>query len=1709
MKGDIRKMTKIYDHGEVFAATLEYFGGDELATTVFVTKYALRDENDQLLERTPADMHRRLAKEFARIENKYPNPLSEQEIFDLLDNFRYVVPQGSPMSAMGNHAQVQSLSNCFAAGTMVHTVNRGPVPIEEVKIGDEVVTHLGRPRKVLQLHKNKTGSRQLYNLKAFRTPSFTVTDNHKILSLTKEQISWGMEKPTWNTVDKLRKGDYVAIPKWEGNDSIQSFDIASTPIPDDVGYTACVTDDEIELSITFEGGNGAHPTKRMRPLKRYWRIDEDFAFFVGLWLGDGCIFSTRTGDVKLAGITLTFHAKERKMAEWAMAYAERAFGLKSTLQDAERVDNSIQVRWNSPMLAYAFRHYFGQGFNKKRLHASFHSWPKCLVEKLIAGMLTADGTVTENGDVRLVLANKELVQDIYSLGRRCGMKLGLSKSERSSLSTEDVWRVDFPKRSRLLEHVRKVYADERVEKALLKEENGQFLLSSGGYDLVAIRNKQPCDEIHEFVYTIGVEEDHSYIVEGVIVENCFVISPPQDSYGSIARADEEILQIQKRRGGCGVDVSNIRPRTMKVANAARTSDGLGIFMERYSNTTREVAQGGRRGALMETSSVNHPDIETFVNIKQDKKKVTGANVSVRVTDEFMNAVEKDENFTLRWPVQATVEEAKCTKTIVARDLWKQMMHAAWASAEPGVLYWDTITRLSMADEFADKGYETVCTNPCFSGDTLIATADGRHAVSIKQLAEEGKDVDVYSVNTRDGIVSIKRGVNPRVTRENAKLVRVHLDDGTWLDTTPDHNFLTIDGEKIEAKDLKIGQSLPRFLKRLEPVKQGGNDYVRVSTNTRDSSKGKIFEHRLVAERAYPERWAELYNVEKQSGWVKGGLVVHHKDRDPQNNAPGNLEVMTWSDHTKLHAEQDNQGENNSRYIDVSNEEVEQHAIELTTMLGRRFSRKEWITYALDNQLPVHFGDFRVAALGTVVEMATRIAKELCYEHADVDPRLVRTLHDMEEQGYDARIDGHRVLVKKVCEHCSSEFEVDHHKRQFWYCSQPCALSKINSDKAFHEKRTAKTVETYAKRSVSLRNDQARVWSELKFNLQREPMLKEWEAECQAQGIARRLKTKFGFQSWKEISQAGQDYNHKVVRVEELPGEHTVYNLTVEDNHTVAIVTKMGDPTTKTLCDGVIVAQCSELPLSKYDSCRLLLLNLFSYVKDPYTANASFDHALFAEHVVKAQRLMDDLVDLELEAIDRILAKIASDPESEDEKSRELNLWKKVRKACNDGRRTGTGITALGDALAALGLTYGSRESITTTEDIYRMLALNAHASSVIMATERGSFPAWEPGRYKSNEFAKRLTEHSDQAINEAFTKYGRRNIALTTTAPAGSVSTLTRTTSGIEPAYLLHYKRRKKLVQSEIDRGAPVDFVDQTGDKWQEYDVYHHGLKMWMDVTGEKDIEKSPYHKATSADVDWVASVDLLAAAQKWTEHSISKTINLPSNTTEELVSEVYMRAWKLGIKGVTVYRDGSRDNVLSSVTEEKDKKEKKQTFEQTQAIKRPKQLECEIHRMSLKGEKYVVLVGMFEGNPYEVFVGASDKIELPKRFKTGFLTKNKRNKQGDTTYDLTISEDGEDLVFKDVANLFDNKLHGSFTRIVSLSMRHGVPVQFVCEQLVKSPDEDMQSFARVLSRVLKTYIKDGNKPASQKSCENCGSENLYYSEGCVTCASCSSSKCS
>ncbi len=733
------------------------------------------------------------------------------------------------------------------------------------------------------------------------------------------------------------------------------------------------------------------------------------------------------------------------------------------------------------------------------------------------------------------------------------------------------------------------------------------------------------------------------------LSNCFVIGNEgtSDSYGGIMKIDQEQVQLMKRRGGVGHDLSHIRPKGTPVLNSALTSTGVVPFMERYSNSTREVAQDGRRGALMLSISIKHPDSGKFIDAKLESGKVTGANVSVKLTDDFMKAVEEKTLFRQQYPIKS--DNPKFKKDIDAVQLWTKIIHNAWKSAEPGVLFWDTIIKESVPDCYADLGYETVSTNPC-----------------------------------------------------------------------------------------------------------------------------------------------------------------------------------------------------------------------------------------------------------------------------------------------------------------------------------------------------------------------------------------------------------------------------------------------------------------------------GEIPLCPYDSCRLLAINLFSYVNDPFTENADFDFELYKEHVGLAQRMMDDIIDLELEKIDAILSKINGDPEQEELKHVERNLWTNIRKKSEEGRRTGIGITAEGDMLAALGLRYGTEEATDFSVEVHKTLALETYKSSTYLAKERGAFEIYDSEREKNNPFILRMKE-ADPVMYNNMVKFGRRNIALLTIAPTGTTSLMTQTTSGIEPIFSTFYKRRRKV--NPNDKDIKVSFQDEVGDSWEEFNVFHHKFVDWLklnnydpdEVTrmGDDEIEsiiaKSPYYKATANDVDWIAKVRMQGAIQKWVDHSISVTINLPADAKEELVSELYLTAWKSGCKGATVYRDGSRNGVLIAGKSEI----------RPERPKRPKVLDCDVIRFNINEEKWVAFVGLKESKPYEIFTGIADEeiFPIPKSIIKGKIIKNK-DEDGNTRYDFQYTDKyGYKKTMGGLSHMFKPEFW-NYAKLISGVLRHEMPISDVVNliQSLRLDSESINNWKNGVERALKKYIPNGTK--AKGKCGECGSDNLVYEEGCLICKDCGSSKC-
>ncbi|KKP70061.1 ribonucleoside-diphosphate reductase, adenosylcobalamin-dependent [candidate division CPR3 bacterium GWF2_35_18] len=744
------------------------------------------------------------------------------------------------------------------------------------------------------------------------------------------------------------------------------------------------------------------------------------------------------------------------------------------------------------------------------------------------------------------------------------------------------------------------------------------------------------------------------------LSNCFVLGLQQkaDSYGGIMKVDEEQVQLMKRRGGVGHDLSHIRPKGSPVKNCALTATGIVPFMERYSNSTREVAQDGRRGALMLSVSIEHPDVENFIDAKMTPGKVTGANVSVRITDEFMDAVIKNKPFVQTFPIGSKNPTYK--NVIDAGKLWKKIIHNAWQSAEPGILFWDTIIKESVPDSYADLGFKTTSTNPC-----------------------------------------------------------------------------------------------------------------------------------------------------------------------------------------------------------------------------------------------------------------------------------------------------------------------------------------------------------------------------------------------------------------------------------------------------------------------------GEIPLCPYDSCRLIALNLYSYVKNPFTKNASFDFDLFKKHVSYTQRMMDDIIDLELEKIDVILDKVNSDPEPEEIKSVERNLWTNIKNKSIAGRRTGIGVTAEGDMLAALGYRYGTEEATKFSVKIHQTLAIETYRSSILLARERKPFPIFDFKREKDNPFIKRL-EKIDPSIIKQMKKYGRRNIALLTIAPTGSVSICTQTTSGIEPVFMVSYKRRRKI--NPNDKNVKIAFVDEVGDSWEEYNVFHPKFVIWLKLNNydpkkisllpEKElneiIKKSPYYKATANDVDWVAKVDMQGKIQKWVDHSISVTVNIPKETTEDLVDKIYQTAWKSGCKGVTIYREGSRAGVLISKETTQKQKSNGEEIVENEAPSRPKALEAEVVRFQNDYDKWIAVVGTLKGKPYEIFTGKADEFFIPPSIEKGWVIRN-INGDGKSRYDFEfVDKDGYKTITEGLSRSF-NKEFWNYAKLISGVLRHGMPLPHVLSLVsdLNLNSTSINTWKNGVQRAFKKFIPDGTKAVNGEVCFYCkAKDSLIYQEGCLVCKNCGQSKC-
>lgn len=993
--------------------------------------------------------------------------------------------------------------------------------------------------------------------------------------------------------------------------------------------------------------------------------------------------------------------------------------------------------------------------------------------------------------------------------------------------------------------------------------------------------------------------------------NCTVMRQIPDSMEGIMQVAKEAALTLKAGCGVGYDFSTIRPKGANVFGAGAATSGIISFMKIFDAVCSTVMSGGgRRGAQMACLDVSSPEIEDFITAKRQDGVLRYFNCSVLITDSFMKAVESNGNWDLWYwekdrkkkvdldskkikiikkndipynhssynffsfaadhnevmfgnATTETLFTKKVYKTVKANDIFDLMMKSTYDFAEPGFIL---IDRANAENNL--YFCETIrCTNPCFSGDTQIAVADGRNSVSIKQLAEEGKDVPVYSVDG-NGKVSIKWGRNPRITGYEQKLLRITLDDGSYLDTTPNHSFILRDGTKIEAKDLKYGDSLPRFTKSLEPVKTDSKDYYRIYCNTINPQEDKIFEHRLIAKFYYPEKWDNIYQLSQKNGFAKtGGLVVHHKDYDQLNNTSDNLEIMTFKDHSKLHVEIDQAGEKSGRYLGITNAQIKEQALVLTERLGRRFSRREWQKFAKSIKYPSQFSQFRVDEFGVVENMAKNCAAELGYEYNDVDTRILETYKNILELGYAASIKNNEIVIKKVCEGCGSNFNIIYRYREVSFCSKSCgSKNRVRKDAEYD-----KTREFYKTKAIETKEQQLKTYSHLKFTLNREPFLKEWKQECKSNSVPCRIdKTMVnGFKSFEEVKEAGNKYNHKVSKVEELQGKHTVYNITVDENHTVGIITGTTEKRGNLSYSGVYVAQCGEQPLGPLASCLLGSMILPPYIQNPFEKDASFNFTALYDDVLIVSRALDNVVEIN-------------------------NLpLKEMQEEIKSKRRHGLGITGLGSALNMLGLKYGSEESIALAERVAFIIAEASLRANISLAKEKGCAPIFEgkaarESVIKSGYLARLLNELKDkEEIIIDIAKYGLRYSHATSIAPTGTMSLTwgNNCSNGIEPVFADSYMRN----------------IREPGKKTKRQDeVMDYAFFLWKEKNKDK---KLPGYWSTTEMLEVSDHIRIQAAMQKWCDSSISKTINVPVNYPFEDFKKVYMDGWKAGLKGITTFR--------------------------------------------------------------------------------------------------------------------------------------------------------------------------------------------------------------
>lgn len=1238
----------MYIYDDVLKSSLEYFNGDQLAAEVFAKKYALKNKEGEYLEKNPDEMHQRLAKEFARIELKYSNPMSEEYIYSFLKDFKYIVPQGSPMMGIGNEYIQMSLSNCTVVESPKDSISgiintardianlckrrcveentkvwtdRGLVSIKDITLDDCVLsldpgTQLNEYCRVLDKFETQVDQQDRIVIQLQNGTQLKTSKKHPVALL---------DKSNGNIVyrNAIEVGPTDILIKPSG---IPAYSIGSSELYQKIGWF-----------IGCHMGDGSCDI-----VKRPYNINKYEVRFRCAGNNENVIKTYRNVFNRISDSTANYHISSNK------AYKTTVWEY-SNANNGNRIINETYL--NNQIGSKTYTGFIPQFIKDNNLWIQF-----------IAGLADSNGTI-KNGSLVISLCAKSIIDELSSWlsANKIRIHVGTYQSKREN--EQLTYKLTINNGQEILDHISQFMAheDKKVKINVGSTQSYKYFMTEKEINKVTdsykkyYQHKVSGDNIVSIICQLKQDRngcgisalkaflnakilsiyDYNKIICRVPVKEVIQDTDSTKYYDIEVSENNNFFAgnyglINIHNCGVGLDISSLRPDGTAVSNAAGTTSGAWSFADLYSYITRIIGQNGRRGALMITMDVRHPDIMKFIQMKHDLTKVTGANISVKLTDNFMRAVEEDRNYVQYWPVDALIGETVANQQdIPAREVWNAIIESATKTAEPGLLMWDNITSMLPADCYPQ--FKTCSTNPC-----------------------------------------------------------------------------------------------------------------------------------------------------------------------------------------------------------------------------------------------------------------------------------------------------------------------------------------------------------------------------------------------------------------------------------------------------------------------------SELPLSTYDSCRLISINLKHLINHPFTEKASLDIEKYQEVIEVAMRLSDDLIDLELEKIDSILSVV----DTEDE----IELWNKIKVSCEQGRRTGLGTHGLADCLARLRLRYDSTDAIARTNLIYCLLKEDAYTTSIELAQERGAFPAFNWELEKDNQFINNLPLTHQEAIEA----HGRRNISLLTNAPTGSVSILSQCSSGIEPIYQLQYTRRRKKNHDEEPNDQ--DYVDNMGDRWTEYNVFHHNVDEYMqlhdmhgNLTGDYPLGSYlPGYFITSSEIDWQKRIEIQATIQNHIDHSISSTINLPAGTNEEVVGELYKQAWQLGLKGLTVYVDGSRAGVLVSNKKEEDK------FQYLDSYRRPECLECDIHNASIKGERWTIIVGMLDDKPYEIFGGLAEDIEIPSKYKRGIICK-RTLKSGKNIYDLAL-EDG--IKLKNIVKLFDNQLYQVHTRMISLSLRHGTRPSFLVEQLLKDPENDLTSFSKVVARVLKKYIQDGTSVTSDKTCPECKTLGLVYTDGCPKCVHCGWTKC-